>query len=166
MSGDSGEIALDTAKGAQAGYSVGGGWGALIGGVIGFGTGLWTSGRREKARRREAGARALRQDAVLVRSFAQQRTLIREGQAAAATAQSSIQNSGVDASGSSAYQGIRSSVYTQLMDNFLLGEKVVQDQIQANAMDQSAAKETQKANEIQGFFSALTSGANAFGGSK
>lgn len=161
---DEGEILLDTAEGAKAGYSVGGGWGALIGGVIGFGTGLWTSGRREKARRAQAGAKALRQDAVLVRSFAEQRTLLRQGQAAAAQAQASIQNSGVDASGSSAYQGIRSSVYTQLMDNFLIGEKIVQDQIQANALDERAAQQTKKANEIQGFFTSLTSGASMFGG--
>lgn len=162
---DSAEILSDTAQGAKAGYSVGGGWGALIGGVLGFGAGLWSSGRRKKARMFTAGAKALRQDAVLVRSFAEQRQLIRTGQVQASMAQSAVQNSGADASESSAYQGIRSSVYTQLMDNFLIGEKIVQDQIMANVYDRQSAEQTAKADAIQAGVSAIAGGANSFGGS-
>jgi hypothetical protein len=161
---DTTEILSDTAQGAKAGYSVGGGWGALIGGVLGFGAGLWSSGRRKKARKLQAGARALRQDAVLVRSFAEQRNLLRAGQVQAAMAQQSVYNSGADVE-SSASQGIQSSIYTQLMDNFLIGEKIVGDQIRANAMDQSASRETAKADAIQAGVSAIAGGANSFGGS-
>lgn len=159
---DSGEIVAGTAQGAAAGGQVGGVYGAIIGGVIGLGAGLWSSKKRKQARRMAAGAAALRQDAVILRQFAEQRTLIRQGQVAAAGFAGNQVNSGADIS-SSQYQGVRSSVYTQLMDNFLLGEKALQDQIVANKLDKDSAKKQAEANSIMAVLNVGSSASSSFG---
>lgn len=160
---DTGEILGTTAQGAQAGGQIGGGYGALIGGILGFAVGIGASRKRQKARADVAGANALRQDAAILRSFAEQRTLIRQGQVYAATAQSAYANSGADIASSGA-QGVRSSVYTQLMDNFLLGEKMIQDQIRANVLDKDAVKNQQSADSILAIFGGGSKVAGSFGG--
>jgi len=118
------------ASGAAAG-SAAGPWGAVIGGVVGAIGGILGGKAKKKAKKATRRANELDRQAARLRSFAEQRNLLRTGQAVAAASVNSSVSQGVDAS-SSAFQGSRSSIYTQLLDNFLLGEAIVTKQEQRN----------------------------------
>ncbi len=121
--------------------------GAVIGGLLGGLGGALSAKAKKKARKYTKKANALREQVYRLRSFAEQRNLLRQGQVQAAAALSSSVDAGADV-GSSAFQGVSGSIYTQMLDNYLLGENIVNKQIKANAYEQKAGKAQDSAYTI------------------
>lgn len=142
------------AQGAAAGAAFGP-WGAAIGGVIGGVAGLFGGKAEKKANKAMKAANAEREKAYRLRSFAEQRNLLRQGQVAGAAAIASASAQGVDVASSGA-QGARSSIYNQLLDQFVVGETILNDQLQANRFEAKAGKYAGQASTIMDSIGALS----------
>ncbi len=138
-------------QGASAGAAFGP-WGAVIGAVAGGLLGLGADKQAAKARKYTKKANALRTDATILRSFAEQRVLLRQAQLARATGLASGVASGaeIDSSGT---QGVLSSVRNQMFDNFLLGESILNEQLDANVYQARAGDAVNKSQDIMGYLS-------------
>jgi hypothetical protein len=153
-----GEVAGGAIQGAASGAAAGaafGPWGAAIGGVVGGVAGLFGGKKKKKANKAIKRANALKEQAYRLRSFAEQRNLLRQGQIAGASAIAAAGNQGVDIS-SSAFQGARSSIYNQLLDQFNVGETILNDQLMAGVQEQKASKYAGQANTIMDSIGAIS----------
>ncbi len=121
--------------------------GAVIGGAIGGIGGLLSAGAKKKARKYTRKANALREQAYKLRSFAEQRTLLRQGQIQAASVIASAPGTGADVS-SSGFQGINASVWKQMLDNYSVGAELLNTQLQANVFEEKAGKQVARAETI------------------
>ena len=142
----------NTTAGIGQGVSAGaafGPWGAVIGGVIGGLAGLMGDEKAAKARRYVKKANALRTDATMLRSYAEQRLLLRQAQLAAATSLSNSANSGAEIDSSGA-QGLRASIVTQSYDNYLLGQSILNQQLDANFYEAKAGTQLRQSQDIMG----------------
>ena len=142
-------------SGAAAGAAFGP-VGALVGGILGGLAGGQADRQAREARRLLKKANALRTDSTMLRSFAEQRLLLRQGQLAQAQAVASGVASGADIS-SSGTQGMQSSIRAQMFDNFLLGESILDEQLDANVFEARAKDKLGKAQDIMGLIQFGTS---------
>lgn len=145
MAGEA-DIISGVASGASAGASFGP-WGAVIGGVIGGVGGLLAGNSKKKAKKYVRKANALREQTYRLRSFAEQRNLLRQGQVQAAAAIAGATTTGADVS-SSGFQGVNASVWKQMLDNYMVGEEILGQQLQANVYDAKAGKAVARADTI------------------
>ncbi len=136
------------AQGASAGAAFGP-WGAVIGGVIGGLVGLSADDKAKEAKRLLKKANRLRTDATMLRSFAEQRLLLRQAQLAQAQATAASAASGADLDSSGA-QGLRNSVRNQMFDNFLLGQSILNEQLDANVYENKAKAKLGQAQDAMG----------------
>lgn len=136
------------ASGAAAGAAFGP-WGAVIGGALGGIGGLLADDKAKEGRRLLKKSNALRTDSAMLRSFAEQRLLLRQAQLAKSTALAQGVASGaeIDSSGS---QGVRASIQNQMLDNFLLGESILDEQLDANVFEARAGKKFGQSQDILG----------------
>jgi len=146
------DVIAGVAQGAAAGAAFGP-VGAVIGGAIGLAGGLISGGAKKKARRAQRRANALRQETARLRSFAEQRNLLRQAQVAQAQGLATAAQSGADVASSGA-QGVKASVYTQMIDSFLLGEDLFGTQVAANKQDMNVGKYLERADTVSGIMAA------------
>jgi hypothetical protein len=151
MAGET-DIIGGVAQGAVAGSAFGVP-GAVVGGILGGVGGLFGSKAKKRARRYARRANQLREQTYRLRSFAEQRNLLRQGQVAASAAASEFAGSGADVE-SSGFQGVAASVYTQMLDNFLIGQSILDKQLQANVYSEKAGKAAAQADTIGGLMGA------------
>jgi hypothetical protein len=151
MAGEA-DIISGIAGGASAGSSFGP-YGAIIGGIVGGVAGIGIAGKKRKANRLINQANKLRERTYRLRSFAEQRNLLRTGQVQAASILASAPGSGVDVA-SSGVQGQNASIWAQLLDNYLVGSAILQNQLDANGLEQRAGKAIGKANTMSDLLSA------------
>ncbi len=142
------------AQGVAAGASFGP-VGAVIGGIAGGVFGLGADRKAREAKRLNKKANALRTDATMLRSFAEQRLLLRQAQLAQAQALAAGAASGAELDSSGA-QGLRASVRTQMFDNFLLGQSILNEQLDANVYENKARAKLGQAQDIMGLLSFST----------
>jgi hypothetical protein len=154
MAGEA-DVIGGVAQGAAAG-SVFGVPGAIIGGALGGVAGLLGVGKKKKARRYARKANELRERTYALRSFAEQRNLLRQGQVQAASALAEAPSTGADST-SSVFQGVVGSIYTQMLDNYLVGEQIVKNQLTANVYEEKSGKALNQADLIAGLTSAASS---------
>ncbi len=138
-------------QGAATGAQIGGGWGALIGGGIGLLTGLGSDRKVKEAQALVRKANALRTNSTILRSFAEQRTLLRQANLVRMSALAASAASGAELESSGA-QGIQASIRTQSYDNFLLGQSILNEQLDANQFEAKASRKLQQAGEIMSLF--------------
>lgn len=143
------------AQGAAAGATFGP-IGAGIGALVGAFTGLAADKKAKQARKLVKKANALRTDAAMLRSFAEQRLLLRQAQFAQATALATGAGSGAEIE-SSGTQGVRASIQNQMYDNFLLGQSTLNEQLDANVFERQAGTKLGQAQDIMGMFSLAAS---------
>jgi len=143
------------ATGASAG-AVFGPVGAVVGGVVGAIFGFGADKKAKEARKFMRKANALRTDTAMLRSFAEQRLLLRQGQLAQATGLAQGVASGAELE-SSGTQGVLSSVRNQMFDNFLLGQSILDEQLDANTFERKANAKQQQATDIMGMLDGLSS---------
>lgn len=136
------------AQGAAAGAAFGP-WGAVIGGAIGGIAGLASDKKAKEARRLLKKANALRTDSAMLRSFSEQRLLLRQAQLAQTTNTAGAVASGAELE-SSGFQGVRSSIQTQMFDNFLLGQSILNEQLDSNVYERKAGAKAGQAKDIMG----------------
>ncbi len=151
MAGEA-DIISGIAGGASAGSSFGP-YGAIIGGIVGGVAGIGIAGKKRKANRLINQANKLRERTYRLRSFAEQRNLLRTGQVQAASVLASAPGSGVDVA-SSGVQGQNASIWAQLLDNYLVGSAILQNQLDANGLEQRAGKAIGRANTMSDILSA------------
>ncbi len=142
------------AQGASAGAAFGP-WGAVIGGAIGGIVGLGADKKAKEAKRLMKKANALRTDATMLRSFAEQRLLLRQAQLATAQAQAAGLASGAELD-SSAARGINASLRNQMFDNFNLGESILNEQLDANVFENRAKAKLGQAQDTMGLLGFAT----------
>lgn len=141
-------MASGAATGAVQGVASGAAFGpvgAVIGGVAGMLFGAFGDKAKARARLYTARANTLRENAYKLRSFAEQRNLLRQGQVTAAAGLNSAAAMGADVS-SSAFQGSTGSIYSQLIDNYLTGANILGYQLEANKYDLMAGKQAGRVN--------------------
>lgn len=136
-------------QGAAAGAQVGGVYGAIIGLVAGGIMGSQADKKAKEARRLIKKANALRTDSAMLRSFSEQRLLLRQAQLAQATTIAAGVASGAELD-SSGTQGVFASIQQQKYDNFLLGQSILNEQLDANSFETSAQKLLGQEKDIMG----------------
>lgn len=149
---------VDIIGGVAQGASVGAAFGvpgAVIGGVLGGIGGLFSGKAKKKARRYTRRANALREQTYRLRSFAEQRNLLRQGQVQAAAVLAEAPSTGADAA-SSVFQGVAGSVYTQMLDNYRIGQAILNKQLEANVYSEKAGKAANQADMIGGLMGAAS----------
>lgn len=153
---------VDIIGGIASGASTGSAFGlpgAIVGGVVGGISGLLGGNAKKKARKYAKKANNLRESVYRLRSFAEQRNLLRQGQVQAAQVTALAPASGADVE-SSGFQGMNASVYKQMLDNYMIGDTILTNQLQANVYESKSGKAMNQADIIQsltGFASGLVS---------
>lgn len=148
------------AQGAEAGYKVGGGWGAVIGAVVGIGAGLF--GNKAAEYRRKANAEE--QKSADIRESQERRQLIRNAfisRSEALAAGAAQEGGGMRSSG---VQGALSSSSTNTFSNIKVFDALVARRIMQNYYLKKAKKQQDRSDSIMGIIQGVNGGGGMGGG--